>query len=97
MRPVSEPYVEAVRWYRKAAEQGEASAQNNLGIMYDRGSGIPQDYITAHMWHNLAAASGNEKSVTNRDTVAGKMSQADVSEAQRRARVCMSSGYKDCE
>ncbi|MFM1551458.1 MAG: hypothetical protein ACKJSG_18795, partial [Lentisphaeria bacterium] len=27
-----------MKWYRKAAEQGDAIAQNNLGVMYDKGS-----------------------------------------------------------
>ena len=33
----------------KKAEQGDASAQFNLGVMYDDGQGVPQDYIQAHM------------------------------------------------
>ena len=32
-------YAEAVKWYRKAAEQGNAIAQNNLGVMFARGVG----------------------------------------------------------
>jgi TPR repeat protein len=31
-------YAEAVKWYRKAAEQGDADAENNLGWMYARGN-----------------------------------------------------------
>jgi hypothetical protein len=34
--------VEAVRWYRLAADQGHANAQYNLGVMYDIGAGVPQ-------------------------------------------------------
>ena len=37
---VRQDRVEAVRWYRRAAEQGSAQAQNNLGIMYDEGRGV---------------------------------------------------------
>ncbi|MDA1310441.1 MAG: hypothetical protein O2985_12665, partial [Proteobacteria bacterium] len=49
-----------MKWYRKAAEQGDASAQNNLGIMYRNGKGVPQDNVLAHMWWSLAtAAQGN--------------------------------------
>ena len=87
----------AIRWCKKLAEQGFVPAQSSLGAIYFGGQGVPQDYITSHMWYNLAAANGDEDAVKNRDIVAGKMSQADVSEAQRRARVCMSSEYKDCE
>ena len=46
--------LEAVGWWRKAAEQGYAKAQFNLGIMYGNGRGVPQDYVEAHMWFNLA-------------------------------------------
>ena len=37
---------------------GFADAQYNLGIMYANGRGIPQDYVQAHMWLNLAADQG---------------------------------------
>ncbi len=37
-------YALAVKWYRKAAAQGVVEAQHNLGVMYDRGQGVPQDY-----------------------------------------------------
>ena len=36
-RGVPQDYAEAVRWYRKAAEQGNATAQFSLGFMYDEG------------------------------------------------------------
>ncbi len=32
-----------MRWYRLAADQGYASAQFNLGVMYATGEGFPQD------------------------------------------------------
>ena len=51
-------YTEALEWYRKAAEQGFASAQNNLGAMYHEGSGVPQDYIEAVAWYRKAAEQG---------------------------------------
>ncbi len=35
--------MEAVRWYRLAAEQGYVSAQTNLGVMYATGEGVTQD------------------------------------------------------
>ena len=40
-------YAEAVKWYRKAADQGSAIAQNNLGEMYYNGAGVSQDYAEA--------------------------------------------------
>jgi uncharacterized protein len=44
---VPQDYAEALKWYRKAAEQGDAIAQNNLGVMYENGKGIPQNYPDA--------------------------------------------------
>ena len=38
---VHQDYVEAVQWYRKAAEQGLANAQYNLGVMYERRARSP--------------------------------------------------------
>ena len=87
---VSQDAAEAVTWHRQAAEQGHAGAQFNLGVKYDTGEGVPQDYVEAHMWLNLAASRSSgadrEQSVATRDRVAERMTAADLSEAQRRAR-----------
>ena len=90
-------YSTALRLWRLAAEQCNASAQNNLGAMYDKGHGVLQDNITAHMWFNIAGANSSEYGVTNRNGLAENMTPADISEAQRRARVCMNSNYQDCD
>ena len=69
-----------------AAGQGYASAQVNLGLMYANGEGVPQDYVQAHMWFNLAASKGNENGRKNRDIIAKKMTPVQITEAQRIAR-----------
>ena len=51
-------YVEAAKWYRLAAEQGNKVAQNNLGVLYAEGNGVPQDYTEAAKWYRLAAEQG---------------------------------------
>jgi uncharacterized protein len=79
-------FAAAASWDRKAAEQGYSRAQNNLGVMYDQGEGVQQDYVTAHMWFNLAAARGYNDAVRNRDAVARHMTPAQVAEAQKLAR-----------
>ena len=58
-RGVPQSDVEAVRWYRLAAGQGDASAQRHLGWMYDKGRGVPQDYDEAAAWYQRAAEQGN--------------------------------------
>ena len=93
---VVQDYAEAVKLYRLAAEQGYASAQNNLGWMYDNGNGVLQNNILSHMWYNIASANGNKRSSEWRDKIATKMTSADISKAQAMAKVCMSSGYKNC-
>ena len=55
---VPQNYAEAVRWYRLAADQGDAAAQYNLGYMYDTGEGVPQNYAEAVRWYRLAADQG---------------------------------------
>ncbi|MBK8627913.1 MAG: sel1 repeat family protein [Saprospiraceae bacterium] len=41
---VTSDYTEAVKWYRKSAEQCNASGQNSLGYMYDNGYGVTKDF-----------------------------------------------------
>ena len=57
---VSESDAEAFKWYRKAAEQGYADAQYNLGNMYDKGRGVPEDKAEALKWWRKAAEQGHE-------------------------------------
>ena len=52
-------YATALREWKPLAEQGYYNAQNNLGVMYDSGRGVPQDYKTAVKWYRLAAEQGN--------------------------------------
>ena len=56
---------EAVKWYRLAAEQGNARAQANLGFMYAQGQGVLQDYKEAVKWFRLAAEQGNANAQGN--------------------------------
>ena len=94
---VPEDDAEAAGWYRLAADQGDADAQHHLGWMYANGEGVLQDNVTAHMWFNIAGANGAEDGRDNREIIERKMTPADISEAQKRARICMASNYTDCE
>ena len=64
-RGVPQDYAEAVRWFRKAAAQGNARAQNYLGLLYRKGEGVPQDYSEAVEWYRRAAEQGNAKAQNN--------------------------------
>ena len=52
-------YAQAAKWYRAAAEQGLADAQNDLGKMYLKGKGVVQDHAEAMKWRRLAAERGH--------------------------------------
>ena len=45
----------------QAAEQGNATAQYNLGVMYDNGQGVRQDDAQAVQWYRKAAEQGHAK------------------------------------
>jgi len=52
-------YATALRLFRPLADQGNAVAQNGLGIMYSNGDGVPRDASEAAKWYRLAAEQGN--------------------------------------
>ncbi len=83
---MAKDYAEAVRRLRKAADQGDAAAQDALGGMYVFGLGVKQDFVQAHMWYNLAAAQGEKLGRENRDLLAKQMTPAQITEAQKLAR-----------
>jgi TPR repeat protein len=53
--------VEAVRWFRKAAEQGHARAQTQMAMAYQRGRGVPRDEQLSLEWMNKAAEQNQPK------------------------------------
>ena len=90
-------YATALREWKPLAEQGNADAQNNLGVIYNNGWGVLLDFVRAHMWFNIAATSGDSKYASkNRDIVAKKMNSTDISAAQKLARECVRKKYKGC-
>jgi len=58
-------YATALREWKPLAEQGNANAQYNLGLMYQKGDGVPQDDKTALKWYRLAAEQGNASAQYN--------------------------------
>ncbi len=81
-------YATGARLYKLATNQGVADAQTNLGAKYANGQGVTQDYILAHMWFNLGAASSLEGpdgkiATTGRYDVAGKMTPAQIERVDR--------------
>ena len=88
---VPQDYNQAVLWFGKAADQGDAAAQSKLAWMYYRGQGVPKDYVEAHKWFNLAAANTSEKesrdkAIKNRDLLAQLMTPTEIAESEKRTR-----------
>jgi TPR repeat protein len=54
-------FSEAAKWVRRAADQGYARAQFDLGYLYEQGKGLPLDYVSAYMWYEAAAAGGEKR------------------------------------
>ena len=61
-RGVPEDWVEAAKWYRKSAEQGDSDGQAALARAYEFGIGVPQSRRDAIHWDRLAAAQGDSES-----------------------------------
>ncbi|AKH36695.1 MULTISPECIES: tetratricopeptide repeat protein [Nitrosomonas] len=55
----------AAGWFHRAAEQGHAAAQFNLGLLYAEGQGVPQDSAKAVEWFTKAAEQGNVDAQNN--------------------------------
>ena len=89
-RCLPQDYMLAAAWYQRAAQQGYPRAQQMLGLLYDKGQGVAEDYVTAHTWLNLAAAGAGrherEYYLRLRNAVGSKMTVAQITEAQWRAR-----------
>ena len=67
------------------AEQGDADAQYNLGLMYGRGVGVPKNYIKSYLWWSLLSAQGYEHAKHNIDILTKKMTPEQIAQAQKEA------------
>jgi len=62
---VPQNYAEAVKWWRVAAEEGNAQAQNDLGTAYQNGTGLVKDVAEAVKWYRKAAEQNNANAQYN--------------------------------
>ena len=86
---VAQDDVEAAKWYRKAAEQGYAAAQSNLGEMYRDGRGVAKDDVEAYKWFLLGEGQGDFRSYQETTSIKGHLTAAQQAEGQRRAQEWM--------
>ena len=57
---------------------------------------MEQSLVKAHMWWNLAAATGNKSALKNRGVIAEKMTPFQVKQAQEMARDCLDDDFQGC-
>jgi TPR repeat protein len=62
-------YNEAIEWWTESSKQGNYTAQLNLGVMYEKGRGVKQDYKIAVEWYRKAANQGYYKAQNNLGTM----------------------------
>jgi localization factor PodJL len=68
-------FAAALVWFRKAAEFGLRDSQYNLGVLYARGLGGPQNLTESYRWFSLAANQGDPDAAKKRDEVAARLDQ----------------------
>ena len=81
-------YVEAARLYRIGANKGYAPSQNELGLLYLLGHGVPLDHVEAYKWFLLASRSQSDRDTANynRGRAATKMTSEQIREAENRSK-----------
>lgn len=88
---VKQNLTEAVKWYRKAAEQGHDGAQFKLGLSYQNGKGVPQSDTEAYIWldisaENGAALNGRGKAGELADEIRVSLSASQLEQAEKIAK-----------
>ena len=81
---------QALHWFKKSAAQGNVEAQMYLGDAYARGRGVSIDFVKAHMWLSLAAATGGDEAKNRFQYLLSKMTPEQIAEAQRVSVDCAS-------
>jgi S1-C subfamily serine protease len=91
--------AEAVKWYRKAADQGNANARHNLANMYNTGDGVPKDSTEAAKWYRKAAEQGDANAQDNLGVKysSGDGVPKDSAEAVKWFRKAAELGYADAQ
>ena len=80
---VTKDYKKGFEWYTKAAEQGDACAQNDLGERCFEGEGVPQNSIEAYIWSKLATDNDHEGQthLKQLNKIAATLSESDIQQA----------------
>ena len=72
-------FATALKELKPLAEDGHPFSQWHLGFMYEKGYGVLSDYVLSHMWYNIASVNGHKLGTMAAESVADKMTSADIS------------------
>ncbi|MFT5796423.1 MAG: TPR repeat protein [Candidatus Azotimanducaceae bacterium] len=84
--PTFKEFQQAARLFKLSAEAGYPPAMANLGSMYFRGEGLPQDYVLGYMWLTLATVGGFDAATPLKSQFLKKISADQINEAQKLTR-----------
>ncbi len=79
----AEPDTASLEALRAAAEQGQADAQYELGILYEFGYHFPDHKLMAYAWYTRAAAQGNAAAAKRRDLLQAELGPARAEQAHK--------------
>jgi TPR repeat protein len=82
---VQQDDAKAMRWFERAADQGQIEAQSHLGAYYWAGRGVPEDLYKAYFWSAIATAQGDEISKARLEGLASQMTRQQVAAARQEA------------
>lgn len=89
-----EDYATALQEWQPLADQGDAQAQYQVGMLYHKGRGVPQDDVQARKWYGKAAAQGQTKAQFSLGTLYfnGEGGRKDYQQALRWFRLAANQG-----
>lgn len=92
-------YSSALDIYHQLAIQGDARAQDALGVMHENGQGTPQNYQEAAKWYRLAAQQGYANAQSNLGAIYhfGNGSARNYAEAVKWYRLAASQGHTNAQ
>ncbi|MDS9950043.1 MAG: hypothetical protein RI858_02495, partial [Planktomarina sp.] len=89
-------FTTALIEWRKKAELGNATAQTNIGDLYEAGNGVLKDNVLAYQWYSLGAMNGSNSAKKSKEYLETRMTPLEIKMAEELTKTCLASGYKDC-
>ncbi len=78
-------YATAMKLLSPLADAGNIDAQYSVAMMYQKGQGVTEDKVKAHMWYDLAARKGDKDAAADRDSMESGMTPQQVSDSKAAA------------